>query len=478
MERVEKEVVKQDENTDVEDWDANWNDDENKTEEDADAWGADNWGFGDDVNDIPSEAPSSPQRQNDHQNQPENAAKTVTLSELYTISSMPGSVFDTITTIIDDALQLIDPENESNPITPAAAGLFGIPTLVLAMYRAVAPYHYRSHRSGGGKMFQYNDALWLASEIEKATEDWKARSTAPSRAHGKIKFDVEIEKIQRWGKLAYAEELNEQKTIVLDLMGGAQSFLSAGSPESLNVSGGWGIDDFSSESEEGGVERMIDGVITKIRDIASVWKKILSKSAWAQASGRLLSVVAKKIIADIQDRDSLSSDECELVARVIDMVLRLDDLFVPETMDVPSKTPPIKQPSESSTESGVMTPSSLPSLTSTTTFDSTRSRALPTHKQSQTRQQTEQSEYIHQQIKEGNIIPLTSNYVEGWLRLQYLKEILESNLKDLVWLWKESELCLEWSADEVVELIEMCFVASERRREAVGEIRGNPFPRG
>lgn len=338
-------------------------------------------------------------------------------------------------------------------------------------------------------MFQYNDALWLASEIEKTMKDWKAKSTASPRAHGKIKFDAEIETIQRWGKGAYAEELNEQKTIILDLMGGAQSFLSASRPESLNVSGGWGLDDSPQESEENEVERMMDGVIAKIRDITSVWKKILSKSAWAQASGRLLSVVAKKIIGDIQDRDSLSSDECELVARVIDQVLRLDDLFVPEMMDAPASLPTTKKPrmslttqsSETSINSEATThpdtPTSFPSLTNTTSFSTTLSRTL-SHQKSQTIQQTERSEHIHQQIKEGKIIPLTSNYVDCWLRLQYLKEILESNLKDLVWLWKESELCLEWGMDEVVELIEMCFVASERRREAVGEIRGNPFPRG
>jgi protein transport protein DSL1/ZW10 len=40
--------------------------------------------------------------------------------------------------------------NEQNPVTAAAVGLFALPTLVLAMYRAVSPYYYTM--TSGGNM--------------------------------------------------------------------------------------------------------------------------------------------------------------------------------------------------------------------------------------------------------------------------------------------------------------------------------------
>jgi protein transport protein DSL1/ZW10 len=40
--------------------------------------------------------------------------------------------------------------NEQNPVAVAAAGLFALPTLILAMYRAVSPYYYTL--GSGGNM--------------------------------------------------------------------------------------------------------------------------------------------------------------------------------------------------------------------------------------------------------------------------------------------------------------------------------------
>ena len=38
--------------------------------------------------------------------------------------------------------------NEQNPVAAGAAGLFALPTLILAMYRAVSPYYYALNSSG------------------------------------------------------------------------------------------------------------------------------------------------------------------------------------------------------------------------------------------------------------------------------------------------------------------------------------------
>ena len=70
-------------------------------------------------------------------------------------------------------------------------------------------------------------------------------------------------------------------------------------------------------------------------------------------------------------------------------------------------------------------------------------------------------------------MPLTAVYVPKWLRLQYLSQILESNLKEIEYLWTESELSLEFSADEVIDLVKALFDESRSRHNLIRVIRGN-----
>jgi protein transport protein DSL1/ZW10 len=68
-------------------------------------------------------------------------------------------------------------------------------------------------------------------------------------------------------------------------------------------------------------------------------------------------------------------------------------------------------------------------------------------------------------------VPQTLIYVPSWLRFQYLANILESSLVDIKYLWKESELRMEFTADEVVDLIRALFAETRQRRDAIAEIR-------
>lgn len=111
--------------------------------------------------------------------------------------------------------------NEHLPVAPAAAALFVLPTLILAMYRAVGPIYYGYHASGN--MFLYNDTLWLASELQNFVTTWKARSDLPPRAIALVRLDSEIAVLESFGKRAYANELNSQRTIINDLLGGMSS---------------------------------------------------------------------------------------------------------------------------------------------------------------------------------------------------------------------------------------------------------------
>lgn len=71
-------------------------------------------------------------------------------------------------------------------------------------------------------------------------------------------------------------------------------------------------------------------------------------------------------------------------------------------------------------------------------------------------------------------LPVTALYVPNWLRFQYLINILESSLADIKFLWLEGELGLEFSVEEVVDLIEALFAESDHRRRAIAEIRRAP----
>ena len=68
---------------------------------------------------------------------------------------------------------------------------------------------------------------------------------------------------------------------------------------------------------------------------------------------------------------------------------------------------------------------------------------------------------------------MTAVYVRNWLRFQYLVNILESSLADIKFLWLEGELRLEFSPDEVIDLIKALFAESDYRRKAIAEIRQN-----
>lgn len=62
-------------------------------------------------------------------------------------------------------------------------------------------------------------------------------------------------------------------------------------------------------------------------------------------------------------------------------------------------------------------------------------------------------------------------YCAGWMKFQYLGEVLEASLADIRFLWMEGELSLEFGVDEVVDLVEGLFADSDMRRRTVAEIR-------
>jgi len=206
IERVETQTVSQEEGkkfalnnanpTNGEGWDAAWQDEQpskdtkTKDEDDgADAWGwgdddeaeenpatiaepkqddpnddadvAEAWGWGDE--DIATDMTENHAVENKKSQQPPSTQE-LTLRETYNISSMPEPVLALITAILEDGALLVGyvsyrlyirsigtdilSSSEGNAMAPAAPGLFSLPTLVLAMFRAVSPYYYSLDPNG------------------------------------------------------------------------------------------------------------------------------------------------------------------------------------------------------------------------------------------------------------------------------------------------------------------------------------------
>lgn len=125
-----------------------WNDDEAGSAENAeepkeeqaeeedpsDAWG---WGD-DDQKEAPGQGATTPAQPPPQ----EPRTRELVLKETYNISSMPEPVLALIFAIVEDGAALTQSSYELNPVATAAAGLFSLPTLALAMFRAVSSYYY------------------------------------------------------------------------------------------------------------------------------------------------------------------------------------------------------------------------------------------------------------------------------------------------------------------------------------------------
>ncbi|KAG4438487.1 hypothetical protein IFR05_006010 [Cadophora sp. M221] len=381
--------------------------DDDQIDDAADAWG---WGDDDaidadadaDTNPPVDPAPAQTRAEEQTSLEPHVSATTreMTLSEKYWTSSLPRAVYSTVEQVYADGAHLTRPENEHIPVTPAAPSLFGLPTLILAMYRAISPYYYSLEP--GGNMYLYNDAMWLSEHFQQFLSNWQNRDDISPRAYSLVKLEPETKVLVSFGKRAYTNELNAQRTIINDLLGGAQNF-------------------FQQDSQiSGELEDAIKIVIKHIRSEAALWQKILPYSAWASATGSLVNAVATKLINDVFDLSDIGVDEAERTATILSRVEALDDLFIPQS-------------------------------------DASKP---------------------HNGTPASDAVPLTSQFADKWMKMKFLCEVLQSNLKDVKFLWFDSDLSIYFTVDEVVDLVHLSFEKNAAVRQAVREIRENPNPRG
>ena len=307
--------------------------------------------------------------------------RELTLKEEYTITDLPDMILEIINKDIREALEVTDARYSILHGINPTSGLFALPTFVVAMFRATAPSYYGSTLSNGN-MRLYNDCLYLSERL-------RDMAATPQL----VKLRQDCDSLEKFGKAAYAKEMDVQRTVLGDLLDGAQGFTSCTQFP------------YSTQCEES-----VSSVVDRLTELHVQWKPILSHSALLQSIGSLLSRVIDKIIDDVEDMEDITEPESQRLTSFCNQVSALSGLFVPEKTGA-------------------------------------------------------------ERDGASEVVPLTAVYVTTWLRFQYLINILDSSLIDIKYLWTDGELSLEFTAEEVVDLIKALFAESPNRREAISQIR-------
>ncbi|KAL9007094.1 MAG: hypothetical protein Q9188_000129 [Gyalolechia gomerana] len=345
VERVETQVVSQRDrlftgNASNDDWNAGWSDEEDSSpvekkvkssdaigdedEEDGSAWGLDDteepednaWGWGDDKD--TGESRNTPQYEkalspkatvNGHTDSSQKGGREVTLRETYNITSLPIGVLDLVNSILIDWEAIEEQSSGIFSMATAIPGLFSLTSLLLVMYRASASNHYSFNNSGN--MFLYNDCLWLVDQLRKVMQPRKRQRERPS--YNSLRFDDDIVALEAFGKRSYGKEMESQRTIIKDLLDGAQGFANCTEPP------------FSHECD-----LAVTTIVDRLRTTHGQWKSVLSHSALMQSVGSLLSTVIDKTIIDIEDMSDISEPESQRLTAYCKQVIALEDLFLPE----------------------------------------------------------------------------------------------------------------------------------------------------
>ena len=282
--------------------------------EDTDAWG---WGDEDEGQETAQSShatATTPKRSrvNGTPRAVQPSEREVTLKETYNITTLPQEILAIISQVISDSVRLESPELSSLPIASAASNLLSLPGLILAMYRASSSISYSRHSSG--QMFLYNDSVWLAERLQNLGFEHTTTSgrEIPSRMAYNLKLKDHVSALESFGKRAYAKEMESQRTIITDLLDGAQGF------EHCTVH------PFAGEAD-----LAVASTIDRLRQLYKEWNNILSHSALLQSLGSLLTTVIDKVIIDVEDMSDISEPESQQLSTYCNRIATLEDLFRP-----------------------------------------------------------------------------------------------------------------------------------------------------
>ena len=343
VERVETQVISKGDalhagNEQEDDWAADWDEEgdtteekkENIEEEDMSAWGedddvigdepkeqeakekpadaedADDWGadWDDEADTKPTTTPKPAAHTTEQSNtngkpasQKQPAHQEVTLRETYTVTAIPDAIMEIILQVIAEVDTLNSPELVKSAIAPASGGLYAIPSLLLAMYRATAVMHYS--KDTASNMLIYNDCQRLSDRLRLFLQEQAERdksSTLPQHLRPSKRLqpliESDIKTIDGFGKRAYGREMESQRQIIRDHLEDAQGFQGC-----TNVPFATVCDD------------AIATTIDRIGDVKRQWQNVLSHSALHQSLGSLVSAALTKFINDVEDMSDIAEDE-------------------------------------------------------------------------------------------------------------------------------------------------------------------------
>ncbi|KAF2994823.1 ribosome bioproteinsis protein ytm1 [Curvularia kusanoi] len=272
---------------------------ETANEEDAEDWG-DDWGDDEDAKSAPSPQAHTKSPQRKTNGQPAQQPPTeqhVTLRETYTVTAIPDSIIDIILQVVTDVETLNTPELAKSAISPASGGLFDIPSLLLAMYRATASVHYSTDVAAN--MLVYNDCERLSDRLRiliRELADKDRTSTLPRLLQPSTrltpKLEADIKTIDGFSRRAYGKEMESQRQIIRDHLEDAQGFQGC-----TNVPFATVCDD------------AIATTIDRISDVKRQWQNIVSQRVLVQSLGSLVSTAFTKFINDVMDMSDIAEDE-------------------------------------------------------------------------------------------------------------------------------------------------------------------------
>lgn len=286
-------------------WDTEDLEDDKKADEDG---GEDAWGWGDEDGSQKTSSPVLEKKQpakadNGNKAPTKPTEQEMTLRETYTVTAIPDGILEAIKQVISDAEILAGPEFSSSPVKPAAAGLYSLPTLALAIYRATSSTAYTKLETGN--MLIYNDASCLSDQLRA----WQADKPQTSR----LRLDNDVKALDQFAKRAYSAEMESQRIILRDLLDGAQGFANC-----------------TTEPFKGECEGAIEQTIHRLHEVHKQWQPVLAQSALRQSLGSLLSTAAAKIISDIEDLSDIGDADSKQLKALLDRVTDLKSIFAQE----------------------------------------------------------------------------------------------------------------------------------------------------
>lgn len=170
-------------------------------------------------------------------------------------------------------------------------------------------------------MLIFNDCNRLSDLLRsllqnQAEEDASTTLPSPGKPSPRLRLDPDIKALESFAKRAYGKEMELQRTILRDLLDGAQGFTNCTVPP------------FAAECENA-----IAMTVDRIRELNRQWKDVLSRSALLQSLGSLLSAVTSKMIVEIEDMGDISEEESKRLRHFCNEIAKLSDLFVQESPD-------------------------------------------------------------------------------------------------------------------------------------------------